>query len=246
MSYLGYTRHIVDGYLSRISHPRILEIGVDKGQTTLPLIHNLSMVHGEQGTGNGFIYVGVDIKMRETFMEQVCQMTGIWCKNEGTIAQPKVSDGVVLLYENNSLDILGGWNPELKFDLVMIDGDHNYHTVKNELKLLQSCTKPTTVFLCDDFDGRYAKEDLWYSEKEEYTDNEMATARVETEKSGVRDAILDFSKEDENDWQVWCKPGLDACLMWKPKFINLAFTAESPETLFPHWKLNFSLVNPEE
>ena len=63
MSYLGYTRHVVDGILSRIQSPRILEIGVDKGQTTLPLLHNTAMVHGAQGTGEGFVYVGVDIKM---------------------------------------------------------------------------------------------------------------------------------------------------------------------------------------
>ena len=43
----------------------------------------------------------------------------------------------VLLYEENSLSWLDRSKDMFKFDLVFVDGDHNYFTVSNELKKLR-------------------------------------------------------------------------------------------------------------
>ena len=39
----------------------------------------------------------------------------------------------------------------IKFDIVFLDGDHNYFTVYNELHLLQNLLHPRSVIICDDY-----------------------------------------------------------------------------------------------
>ena len=58
MSYQGLVSALCRGYLSRIESPSVLEIGTDRGQTTLPLLHRLIYQHGERGRGDGFRYFG--------------------------------------------------------------------------------------------------------------------------------------------------------------------------------------------
>ncbi len=74
MSYLGYTRavSVFCKELSRLKDAiTILEIGVDQGQTTLPLLHNLVT------NDVNFISIGVDIRQDLNFSIQLAQMEGV-------------------------------------------------------------------------------------------------------------------------------------------------------------------------
>ena len=93
----------------------------------------------------------------------------------------------------------------LKYDLILVDGDHNYATVLSELSFLKDMCHPTTVIVCDDFGGRYANEDLYYSETEGYENNSKATKREDfsvADKQGVSQAVIDFVISQEGKWEV--------------------------------------------
>ena len=77
----------------------------------------------------------------------------------------------------------------------MLDGDHNYHTVYKEMQLIEEVImKPTSIVVIDDFLGKWATKDMWYSEKSEYADIDKATPKPEEspEREGVQNAVLDF------------------------------------------------------
>jgi len=111
------------------------------------------------------------------------------------------------LYERNSLDFL----PELeansnKFDVVLLDGDHNYYTVKRELQNIKYITHENSIVICDDYEGRWSHHDLFYSEREGYEANELATDREfalslrhedELGKCGVKPAIDEFLRQEK-------------------------------------------------
>ena len=46
-------------FLKYFEHPKVLEIGIDKGQTAIPICHNLSLLD------RPFSYDGIDIKITE-------------------------------------------------------------------------------------------------------------------------------------------------------------------------------------
>ena len=50
-----------------------------------------------------------------------------------------------------------------KFDLVLVDGDHNYKTVSRELELIQAVIHPRTIIVCDDYNGRWSENCLLYT-----------------------------------------------------------------------------------
>ena len=138
------------GYSNKIAH--VLEIGVDRGQTALPLIHNLSRQDLD------FKWFGVDIRADMDFNEQIYFMDGI-----------TVNENVFYIQEN-SLDFLPNMieqNPNFGgFDLIMIDGDHNYETVSKELSYLDKISHPYTMCVIDDYNGKHANRDAFYADKE--------------------------------------------------------------------------------
>jgi hypothetical protein len=158
-------------FLSGLDSPNILEIGIDKGQTLFPLLQFFSY------TGKTFSYTGLDVLIRDDLKIPISYMDFKHGQD-------------INLYNVNSLAYL----PECKekFDLILVDGDHNYYTVKQELKyLVNLCTK-NTIMICDDYHGRWANADGYYSELDEYKNIDMATQRQETEKQGVNQAVNDF------------------------------------------------------
>jgi predicted O-methyltransferase YrrM len=179
MAYHGYIPHI-KSFLSKISEPRVLEIGLDKGITTIPLTVFMSRLH------KSFEFFGIDVLLQESLL--------ITLSNIDRSQQQKIK-----LFENNSLELL----PKLvasneKFDVILIDGDHNYHTVINELNYLNDLSKKESLIIIDDYNGRWAEKDLWYAEREGYEKVEDATKRIDTEKRGVKAAVDEFlSKNDE-------------------------------------------------
>ena len=207
MSYQNIAKPIMQ-YLSHFEEPKVLEIGVDRGQTALPICHNLSLLD------RPFLYEGVDIKLRDDVILSVSAMAKLY----SLATEPGLGFHNVAFYERNSLDFLAeAIDNARKYNLILIDGDHNYYTVYKELELAQHLALPSTIIICDDYNTNWADKDLYYSEREEYKDNELATKRQETENAGVRPAVNNFIKESNGKWKVL--PGLgiesDYCILYQ-------------------------------
>jgi hypothetical protein len=235
MSYLGFTRSICRYYLSQIDFPKVLEIGVDKGQTAIPLIQNLCT------TKRQFMYAGIDVLLSRDLIEQIGQF-----ENMSVSWHDDLTDRVVMMFEENSLDWLGNnQDSSLKFDLILIDGDHNYYTVFNELNLIQAIIKPTTLIVCDDFQGRYSEKDMFYSEREEYKDVPDMTPRKITKKSGIRSAVIDFRDQSPLSWRVDTFGPSDPCFLYQEDFLEA--WADPPEnTLLRDMKISFSFKGEKQ
>ena len=179
MAYHGYIPYMKT-YLAGLQSPKVLEIGLDKGMTTIPLVVFLSRVH------KTFEFIGVDILLQDSLV--------ITLNNIDYFEGQKV-----YLNQNNSLDTLPNICKEnRKFDLILIDGDHNYYTVKKELEYLTDLSHESTVVIIDDYHGRWADKDLWYSDRPGYEEVASSTKRVETEKQGVRSAVDEFLDSNPN------------------------------------------------
>jgi hypothetical protein len=193
MSYLGVVQPL-SRYASIFKDVSILEIGVDAGQSMLPFIHNLSL------TEDYFEYISVDIKQNLCLIEQLVNMTGF------TPFIPPVNNEPlgcnVFYFIQNSLELL----PDLitkgcKFDIILLDGDHNYYTVSKELEHVKELSHPSSLIVCDDYGGRWANKDLFYSSRDSHTGIDIATPQSKTEKQGVKQAVDDFLIDNKN-WQM--------------------------------------------
>jgi predicted O-methyltransferase YrrM len=182
MAYHGYIPSIKQ-FLSQIQSPKVLEIGLCKGITTIPLLAFMSRMH------ENFEFVGVDVLVQESLL--------IILNNIDVLPSQKM-----IIHQDSSLNAL----PKLtesskKFDVVLLDGDHNYYTVSRELEYLDSLTNQNSIVLIDDYHGRWSEKDLWYSEKEGYESADKATKRIDTEKHGVKPAVDDFLMKNSN-WEL--------------------------------------------
>ena len=206
-------------FLSHFEIPKVLEIGTERGQTTLPLCHNLTLL------GRPFLYDGVDIVIRPELSHSLGAMAGIFLKD----FEPGRRMYNIRLFEENSLDFL----PKLikdsaKYNLILLDGDHNYHSVYNELIMLDKLTLPSTLIVCDDYNTHWSDKDLFYSEREEYRGVQSATPKTIEKKSGVRPAIEDFVENTEGKWAIasastatWgpdARPS-DYCILYQPQAV---------------------------
>lgn len=173
MAYHGYIP-FMKTWLERLpNQPKVLEVGIDRGVTLIPLASHLART-------TRFTYVGVDVLVQESLGLTLSMM------------DEAVRDGVKL-YQANSLEIL----PKLaevghKFDLILLDGDHNYHTVSQELEMLEPMLLPHTIMIIDDYDGKWAERDLWYAEREGYENVDRVTQPVDTDKHGVAPAVNEW------------------------------------------------------
>lgn len=184
MAYHGYLP-LIKQYLQQIPQetvPGLLEIGVDRGVSLIPLVAFLAR------TRPRFNALGVDIMVQD--------QVNIMLRNLDLQTGQSAS-----CIEGNSLEILPQMiEQNAKFDVVLIDGDHNYHTVAEELKYLEAITFPTSLVIIDDYEGRWSERDLWYAERKGYEDNQNATAPVETDKHGVKPAVDEWL-ESHPQWQ---------------------------------------------
>lgn len=182
MAYHGYIPSIKQ-FLSNIANPKVLEVGLCKGITTIPLSVFMSRIH------ENFEFVGIDVLIQEPLL--------ITLNNIDFLPNQKI-----IFHQDSSLNVL----PKLtetskKFDVVLLDGDHNYYTVSKELEYLDSLTNENSIVLIDDYHGRWSEKDLWYSEKQGYESANNATKRVDTEKHGVKPAVDDFLMKNSN-WEL--------------------------------------------
>ena len=141
----------------------------------------------------------------------------------------------LVFHEAPSLDVL----PTLPtVDVVLIDGDHNWHTVINELRLLaQTASKNARSFplvLLHDVGWPYGRRDLYYepdrippAERQPYEKAGLRLGRSELDPdgglnrhrfnatheggphNGVRTAIEDFRSEVELDLELVVVPGIN-------------------------------------
>lgn len=181
MAYHGYIP-LIKAYLSRIESPKVLEIGLDKGITTIPLVVFMTRFH------KSYEFVGVDVAVQEPLRI--------------TLGNIDMAAGQsVRLLQENSLKVLPRLaESEEKFDVILIDGDHNYFTVQKELQNLTRLSKNTSLVVIDDYHGKWSDKDLWYAEREGYEGNSEVTIREETSKHGVKPAVDDFL-EANPEWQ---------------------------------------------
>ena len=173
MSYVGYIP-LVKKYFEIIPSDHtisVLEIGVDRGTTFIPIVAWLARYREK------FVAVGIDVLPQEsvalTLLNLDCQ-----------------GDQLVYYLEKNSLEFL----PEMverkaKFDVILLDGDHNYHTVLNEMKYLEPLLHEHSIVVIDDYNGRWSERDMWYFSRAGYENVNIATQPVSTEKHGVKAAV---------------------------------------------------------
>ena len=196
MSYLGYVK-LMTAHCKAFEKPRILEIGVDRGQTTLPLLSNLLQITKD------FQYIAVDIREDFCFSEQVSQMQGL------RIAEPNGPPSVNFGYAiQNSLNLLPAFvNDGAKFDLILIDGDHNYGTVNKELSYLNDISHSHTLVVCDDYRGRHENNDNFYKDYESHKSiDTFIDVEIHPSKKGANQAIDEWLEEQEGKWWAYKPP----------------------------------------
>jgi predicted O-methyltransferase YrrM len=193
MAYHGYIP-LIHQYSHVFESPRVLEIGVDVGITTISIIQRLIHTH------KSFNYVGVDIKIQDNV--------------RSTLSYIYKLDGQDFnLVEENSLKYLE--DLQEKFDIILIDGDHNYFTVAKELSYLDKISHKETLVICDDYNGRWSNRDLYYSERPGYENSLIATKRYETQKTGVKPAIDEFLDQNTGWVSHMFMPGEPIALFQK-------------------------------
>ena len=209
MSYQSISKPIMD-FLKYFEYPKVLEIGVDKGQTAIPICHNLSLL------GRPFLYDGIDIRISDYIKTVFINMNNISVAGFDGHREPSNFK----LFEKNSLDMLPKIiNSGQKYNLILLDGDHNYYTVTREMKMLEKLCLPSTLIVCDDYNTKWAYEDLYYNEYKQYDKTKRATNFKETEKTGVRPAIDEFIERSNGFWGCWHPNEMDYCILYQPKNI---------------------------
>lgn len=229
---------LINKYLDQFDYtvPTILEIGVEYGGMTLPLLTHLV------NKDSPFMYVGVDIDLKKEMLDGVQNIIDSRIGgNEDRCYKHELGTNIKF-YQNNSLDKLpqiidDNWS----FDLILVDGDHNYHTVSKELSYIDKLRRRHSLIIVDDMYGPWATADFFYSEDDENAkNNPLATPRTKSRKHGVRPAVFEWLAKN-TDLELWSlnmvdgeeklehiKPGdegfIHVChgVLIKPKSLNLA------------------------
>jgi predicted O-methyltransferase YrrM len=220
MSYTGFTPMMVQycQYISNLTTAEdrdgviILEIGVDKGQTAYPLIQNLTQKNIK------FRWVGVDIRLDKSFAQAVHVMSGV----DHHYVSNTDSKSFVHYNVNDSRKFLK--NDKSVYDLVLIDADHNYDTVSEELSHLNRITHPGSLVIMDDYGGKLLNRDTWFHVKDSHKDLEHAAHDLDTSvnKGGVTRAVDEFVEKNEGMWvKHVIKDMEDCCILIRSLTIEI-------------------------
>lgn len=79
-------------------------------------------------------------------------------------------------------------------DMVMLDGDHNYYAVTEELEVLHKTLKPGGVILMHDVEEPWARKDLYYDK------SRIPPEWIDGPKQGVLTAVEDFLSKHGDDY----------------------------------------------
>jgi predicted O-methyltransferase YrrM len=165
-------KQYLDAVIASGRSPAVLEIGIDRGVTMIPLVVHLASRVGE------YAVVGIDVFIQESLAI--------------TLQNIEHRRGAILL-QGNSLELLPKIVEQaMKFDLVLIDGDHNYYTVSRELAYLDRLVRNDGLVMIDDYDGKWAERDLWYADRPGYESIATTTKQIDTEKHGVKPAVDEY------------------------------------------------------
>jgi len=184
--------------------PSILEIGIDLGQTMIPLITDLLLRNIE------FRYDAADIVLHES----VIGMLGM-LKRDQAKHRIRLYDGNSLVVipqlihdlrkqDNNIADVKPSDSTSAPYDIILIDGDHNYGTVYNELRLLVNLSTTLTLLVIDDYNTRYATNDMFYHSRpgyEKYDATPPNAFKLHETQKGVKTAVDDFLCSFP-DWRI--------------------------------------------
>lgn len=202
MSYQG-TISTISRFLDKIENPKILEIGVDMGQSTIPLISNMIR------SNRDFIYTGVEIlsptqsKRVDHCIQQLVQMEGV--RLFGIDVDNMNDSNVRMVYQDSlsALPLMVSYG--LKFDLILIDGDHNYETVSKELSYIDELSYPGTIVIIDDYSGRHEGSDMFYGERESHTEvrEDIMKRQDDPKGGGTSGAVNDFIKLSNEKWGLF-------------------------------------------
>lgn len=237
MSYLGYIKAIFEGY-PLPSEPVVLEIGIDQGHSTLSIVQNLASRFEKS------VYFGCDIRVEQRVFEQLINFKNV--SLEGIETFKELKQGChVFGYESNSLMWLKEMTPDWLnkklglIDIAFVDGDHNYYTVSNELRMLKRLIKPESIIVCDDYNGKWSTRDGFYSEVSTHKDIGIATQRVDLEKKGVKPAVIDFLGENP-EWKCWTHPDVDPAILYRRDVWEDVILPRKDFELFSRCKFEFT------
>jgi hypothetical protein len=148
---------------------------------------------------------------------------------DADLAAKYASDKRVVVRRANSLDALPTMDGS--YDCILIDGDHNWYTVYNELRLIRerSLLKPGGMIFFHDVGWPYGRRDLYYQPdtipvkyRQSFAKQGIVRGRSELsgseginsslcnaireggEKNGVRTAVEDFVREHPSDYNFCC------------------------------------------
>ena len=182
MAYHGYIPFITQyaDALTKIDSEKIkiLEIGLLYGITTYCISNNLNLCN------INFDYHGVDLRVRDEV--KIFASTALFLPGNH-----------LKLHEMNSISFLE--QCEEKFDIILIDGDHNYATVKKECGFIKNLMKnENSLIIFDDYYGRWGRKDLFYKDRDGWKNNKkfIDLERV-AGKEGVGTAIDEFMEENK-------------------------------------------------
>ena len=211
MSYTGLTPLMTQycDYISKYTDSEardgvlILEIGVDRGQTTYPLIQSLTQKDIK------FTWVGVDIRLDKTFVQAIHVMSGV-DHHFVTNGNPNAKSTVRYNINDSRKFLKDDMNV---YDLVLIDADHNYDTVSEELSHLNRITHPGSLVIMDDYGGKLLNRDTWFHLKDSHKDLKHAAHDLDTSenKGGVTRAVDEFIENNEGLWAKHVLPGAEDC-----------------------------------
>ena len=211
MAYWGYIPFIkkhIDTFFK--DNANVLEIGLDLGQSFVPMLFYLSK------NNPNFSLIGCDVLVKDSLQAML-----VPCSQDLTETQQ------LAIVTQSSLEFL----PELEkqcqelnkpLSVAMIDGDHNYYTVKKELEYCSRIMHPQGVILVDDYQGKYAKKDLYYSDYDthKHIDGLFDKSQNTSDKQGVGTAVDEFLQENL-DWSMLSDPQFEPCLLYRQEFLDV-------------------------
>ena len=222
MAYHGYFL-FVDAFLDSIPAPNVLEVGVHRGQTFLPILSSLMRKK------EAFNLIGLDILLRDNFEISFGLMRSQLSENQNASICIDDSLSAMSNIRRSDPESEGGSSSSEIFDLILLDGDHNYGTVSNELTLIKDLIKNQGLVLIDDYD---MVKDEFFAEKPEYVEKNIGNKREDLlveGKEGVQAAVDDFIAQNP-----------DFKLFKLTTFLN-----ESPVLMTRHDLDNINKNNPD-
>ena len=191
---------MINSFLKDIDNPHVLEIGIEHGTITFQLLTELIK-------SPRFLYHGVDIDIKDHVR--------LFGKNLES------NEHVITFKEQNSLTEMPKLiEAGLKFDAILIDGDHNYYTVSKELEYAKKLMHDNTIIIVDDYHGPWATRDYWYGSDARSTqhDNKLATPKRDSYVHGIHVAVHSWLRM-ERDLEIYSLSELNILRPHRPNFL---------------------------